>query len=153
MPKCRLETNKKSFFPRTINLWNNLTEGVRSAESVETFRRHFIPTQKELQVLYYYGERWPAVHHARLRIGCSKLNSDLCYNLHVIDEPACTCGSPLENAEHFFLFCPIFQNLRITMINEIEGVMPITITNLLFGNSDYSIDDNQSLFSCTPVYC
>ncbi len=126
-------------------MWNKLTEEVRTADSVYTFKSNTAP-QKESQVLYYYGERWLAIHHARLRIGCSKLNSDLCHNLHVIDDPACACGSPLENADHFLFHCPQFQNERVLMLNELQGVMPINVPNLLFGNALYNADANQRVF-------
>ncbi len=152
VPKCRLETYKKSFFPRTINLWNNLANEVRGVDSIEEFKRNFIPIRNELQVLYYYGERWPALHHARLRVGCSKLNSDLHYNLHVVENPSCICGSPLENAEHFLLQCAQFQNLTVVMLNDIQTVMPISVMNLLFGNLHYTLEENQRVFSAVHQF-
>lgn len=152
VPKCRLETYKKSFFPRTINLWNNLANEVRAVDSIEEFKRNFIPIRNELQVLYYYGERWPALHHARLRVGCSKLNSDLHYNLHVVENPSCICGSSLENAEHFLLQCPQFQNFRVVMLNDIQPVMPISVMNLLFGNLHYTLEENQRVFSAVHQF-
>jgi len=82
----------------------------------------------------------------------SKLNSDLCHNLHVIDDPARTYGSPLENAAHFLFHCPQFQNERVLMLNEIQGVMPINLPNLLFGNALYNADANQSFHGCSSVY-
>ena len=39
--------------------------------------------------------------------------------------------SPLENTEHFLFCCTHFQNLIVTMMNEIEGVQSVNIYNLL----------------------
>ena len=99
LPYCRLETYKRSFFPRVIALWNDLTVEARFRDSTDAFKKQFAIEYTDLQILYYYGKCWPSIHHARMRIGCSKLNSDLCHNLHVIEDPSCRCGAPLENAE------------------------------------------------------
>ena len=146
VPKCRLETFKKSFFPRTISLWNRLPEEIKSVDSVVAFKAHLRSEPNELLPLYYYGIRWPAVHHARMRIGCSKLNRDLCLNLHVINEPYCECGNFIESVEHFLLHCTRFDLARDLMLRTIQGLIPINIKNLLFGNTDYSIDVNQQVF-------
>ena len=99
-----------------------------------------------LVLLYYYGARWPSVHHARMKIGCSKLKYDLCYNLHVIDSPQCTCGSPVENAYHFFLECPIFNAARNALTISMQGLADMTIPNLLYGNPGLSLDENRQVF-------
>ncbi len=140
---CRLETYKKSFFSRAIRLWNDLTDEMKFKESVGNFRKQFAVERNELQVLYYYGERWPCVHHARIRIGCSKLNNDLFNNLHVVDSPSCICGAPYENAEHFFFHCPRFYNIRQTLLDDIQGIMPINVDHLLYGNADYDTQSNE----------
>ena len=103
IPFCRLETFSRSFFPRTAKLWNDLSDRVRSVNSLYEFKQHFKREPPDLVPLYYYGERWPSVHHARMRIGCSKLKNDLCNNLHVIDNANCNCGNPNETAYHYFL--------------------------------------------------
>ena len=107
IPFCRLECYKRSFFPRTIKLWNKLPVEKRSADSVKSFQKQFIKDREPSQSLYYYGSRWPSVHHARMRIGCSKLNFDLHFNLRVVNSPSCACGAPHESAEHFFFIAHV----------------------------------------------
>ena len=72
VPHTRLETFYKSFVPLTCRLWNTLTTSVKNAPSINTFKQLLTP-KFEQKKLYFYGERWPAVHHARMRMGCSKL--------------------------------------------------------------------------------
>ena len=103
VPLCRLETYRRSFFPRTINLWNNLSKDVKALESVESFKLSFFVKKSELVVLYYFGQRWPSVHHARMRIGCSKLNHDLYSNLHVRDNPSRDCGAFFPSMPYFYI--------------------------------------------------
>ena len=56
-PICRLETYKRSFFPRAISLWNELNTEMRAHGCVDSFKSCFKTDVNELQVLYYYGER------------------------------------------------------------------------------------------------
>ena len=152
IPFCRLSSFKISFFPRTICSWNSLSTEVKTSGTLETFKNFFRKEDHELNVLYFYGERWPGVHHARMRIGCSLLRKDLYYNLHVVDDPYCTCGALLEDAKHFFLHCPRYNDLRVSLRDEIQRYMPITVKNLLFGNKVYSLEVNKKVFSAVHSY-
>ena len=67
-------------------MWNKLPLHVRNIQTLEEFKLEIKPSTKEKNILYYYGKRWPCVHHSLMRIGCSKLKFDLCNNLHVINE-------------------------------------------------------------------
>jgi hypothetical protein len=145
-PFCRLETFQKSFCPRTISLWNNLSPQIQTALSLNEFKQSLKPVLDDQIVLYYYGERWPSVHHARMRIGCSKLNNDLCNHLHVINNPYCQCGQAIENAKHFFLDCPLYTPERDILINHIQRITDITVEHLLYGNSLLSLADNKRVF-------
>ena len=91
LPYSRLETYRRSFIPFGIRLWNLLDTSVKDTPNLHQFKT-LIRKNPDTNVLYYYGKRWSGIHHARLRLGCSKLNFDLCYNLRVIDSPKCKCG-------------------------------------------------------------
>jgi len=151
-PHCRLETYRKSFFPRTIKLWNNLPNVTQSASSLDKFKLNFKPELTDILLLYYYGERWPSVHHARMRIGCSKLNADLCNNLHVVDHPGCPCGAPLESAHHFFFECPRYIVERNSLFNYVERIIDVSLANLLYGNKNISLDENKRVFDAVHQF-
>ena len=80
VPFCRTELYKRSFIPFCIKLWNNLNVSIRFAPSLSLFKDYFIKN-REQNLLYYYGYRWANIHHARLRLGCSRLKYDLCFKL------------------------------------------------------------------------
>ena len=103
-------------------------------------------------ILYYYGERWASVHHARIRIGCSKLKADLYFKLHVEDSPACPCGHPIENDEHYFLSCPNYVQQRDNLLANKRAIAPITYDLLLHGSKRLSNDDNIKVFSSVQLY-
>ena len=52
-PSTRLECFKRSFFPHSINLWNNLPLNVRSSTTIESFKKCLKDIRNELNVLYY----------------------------------------------------------------------------------------------------
>ena len=47
----------------------------------------------------------------------SKLNYDLCYNLHVIDCISCLCGALLEDAFHFLLLSHKYNEICTVLCN------------------------------------
>ena len=85
-------------------------------------------------------------------MGCSKLHKDLFQNLHVVDSAACSCGARIEDAKHFFFHCPHYANIRQTMIVALQGLMPITVRNMLFGNMNYDIETNQKVFAAVQKF-
>ena len=121
IPSTNCETLRRSFIPTGVKMWNNLPLDTRESVSLESFKLKLHKSLKFANVSYYYGQRWPSILHARLRIGCSKLNYDLSFNLHIPNiDPACSCGAQLENVCHFFMSCNKYIEQRIVLRNNIE---------------------------------
>ena len=100
----------------------------------------------------YHGERWPSIHHARMRLGCSKLNAHLCFNLHVIPSPVCQCGYENEDPMHFYFHCPMYTAQRNRMFRTILPLTPPTLDTLLYGTPDLSINENKVVFSAVQKF-
>ena len=152
VPATRLESFKRSFIPFSIRLWNALSIEVRHAPSVRDFKNNLNKDNKEPNVLYYYGSRWASVHHARIRLGCSKLNYDLCFKLHVIDNPSCMCSPTFEDAQHFFCDCPFYNDIRQDLKTAVQSVGTFNVQNLLYGNKDLSIEENTVIFDAVHLF-
>ena len=135
-----------------MSLWNDLSEELKSSSSVTTLKSRIRKETNEINILYYYGERWSSIHHARMRIGCSKLRKDLYYNLHVVEDSMCTCGVLVEDAKHFFLQCPNYNHIRATLIHDLQNLMPITIRNILFGNKKFTLAINKKVFDAVHKF-
>jgi hypothetical protein len=75
VPLCRLNRYLYSFYPATIRAWNSLPESTRQAPSLSTFKSRLSPSAHQSTVAHlpYEGDRIWAVHHCRLRMGCSLL--------------------------------------------------------------------------------
>jgi len=152
VPFTRLEVFKRSFFPAAIRLWNKLDEMVRSRQTLALFKVSLKQRYPEPNILYFYGQRWASVHHSRIRMGCSKLNYDLCYKLYVTDDPACQCGAAMETAYHFFLECPNFNQIRGILLATIEPVSECNINVILNGNKHLSKANNYTIFDAVHAF-
>ena len=153
VPKCRLNLFKNSFFIRAITLWNNLPNEIKSIESYNLFKLRILP-KKKINKTFYYGPRFFNIHLARIRMGCSLLNSHLCLLLHVIESPICNCGFYNENPKHYFLECPLFQHERATMLRKISNITQneVNLNTILFGDKNESFHTNKNILDCIFEY-
>jgi len=151
VPFARTESYKRSFIPVGINEWNILPATVQDMPTLQSFKEA-IKRQHEPKELYYSGERWPAIHHARTRMGCSKLNAHLCNNLHVVPSPRCQCGYEIEDSMHFYLQCPTFLEQRTKMIRTIAAITAVSLDTILYGNPNLNLNDNKRVFKAVHTF-
>ena len=99
--------------------------------------------------LYHFGSRATNVKHSQMRMECSKLNSHLFHNLHVINSPSFNCGYNVENNKHFLLDCPLYIIQRQKMFQQLQNFIDINELNieiLLYGSNDYDYITNRNIF-------
>ena len=103
VPRCRLRASSNSFVPSSVRLWNNLDTGIsiRNSPTISTFKNRIKTLCIKAPEYYGEGPRKLNILHTRLRYQCSSLNADL-KRINVINDSKCTCGSPYEDAYHFF---------------------------------------------------
>ena len=94
----------------------------------------------------------PSIHHSHLRIGCSKLNHDLHYNLHVVENALCACGALDEDVHHFFLECPNYTDLRMQLFNAISAYTNVTLEIILHGNNNLNLALNKAIFDAVHLF-
>ncbi len=144
----RTEIYSKSVIPSSLKLWNELDDDTRNIPTLGSFKSRLKETIKPPVVPTFYlsGDRREQIYHARIRNGCSNLNSDLHHN-HISDSPECDCGNIIENATHYFFQCPRFSNQRLELFFNTQAYYPLTTKKLLFGIENLTNDDNSILFS------
>ena len=154
VPFCRLETYRRSFFPRTLLDWNALDNAKKGKPTLDSFKACFREKKDPMKELLYYGHRWPSVHHSRIRMGCSKLNSHLHYNLHVVPSPQCPCGFENEDPTHFFFDCPLFNIQRQKLLQELRSIenVNICLDTLLWGDEILKMVDNEKIFNAVQTF-
>ncbi len=142
IPQVRLESYKRSFFLHSVPLWNKLPLNVRQLPTLNRFKSA-ITNKERCNTLYYYGKRWPSIHHARIRLGCSKLRDDLYRNLHVAESSQCACGYHMENAYHFFIECSNYSDLRQKLFNAKSCYCSISLDIILHGSKQLTLKQNH----------
>ena len=133
-----------SFLPSTVRQWNNLPTEVRQLTSLNSFKWFLKKDKPSVPRYYYYGKRKAQILHTRLRIGCSSLNFDL-FVRNISDSPMCRCGS-LENAQHYFFHCNLYNRQRVVLLNSVANYCTPTVITLLQGNPSLSNDINEQIF-------
>jgi hypothetical protein len=152
IPLARISSYSNSFFPAATRIWNGLHPRTRQSPRPNSFKRNYLREHPRPQTkrLYYQGTRSNQTNHAKLRLGCSQLNDDLSTKLHVRENPLCTCNMLVdETAEHFFLSCLNYRDIRQTLRTEVEALNPVAynIKSLLHGNPELSEHQNQEMFA------
>jgi hypothetical protein len=101
------------FLPQTVRSWNLLPDSTHNCPSINVFK-----SRLNLNIIYdkptfvYVGSRLGHIFHARIRMGCSALNSDL-FRKNIVNSPHCTCGA-IETPTHYLLNCPHYNIPRQT---------------------------------------
>ena len=124
---------------------SEVTRNVRNIVDHEKFREALAKEMPCRNKLYSYGHRKTSILHSRIRMGCSALTGHL-YNYHVVENPRCDCGAPMEDSFHYFFECPRFIIQRDAMMVSIAEITNCTIGTLLFGNDCCTLDENKAVF-------
>ena len=151
--KVRTELFRNSFFPYTVNEWNNLDNIIKSSESYSMFRKKMLNLiRPKCNDTYRIYNPMGLKLLTRLRLGLNHLND---HNLKDCINPLCSCSLSAENNVHFFLQCHHFSLQRQVLMNNIESIDKDTINEtdsnlvniLLFGSSKYQYHINSKILS------
>ena len=118
IPMLRTNHNffKNSFFPSVIIEWNKLDLEIRNSENLLTFKNKILSFIRPCSnSIYGINDALGVTYLSRLRLGLSHLREHKSKHgfLDTVD-PYCNCGQDVESITHFFLHCPIFDNIRAT---------------------------------------
>ena len=61
VPSFNTEVYKRSFVSNAVRLWNPLDKAIQEAASIAIFRCKLKTDKKEANVLFCYGNWWPAI--------------------------------------------------------------------------------------------
>lgn len=156
-PTPRTTAFKNSFFPSTIEAWNNLDSDLNNATSLFCFKKILKNRIPKPPLHFNHGQRKENILICQLRNSKSQLNLDL-YNDHLSDSPVCSCGDPEESSDHFLLKCPNYTKQRLELISSLQlyptiyETISISSRDLLCGNSSLNLEDNQLLVNCVMNY-
>ena len=147
VPFCRLSLTNSSFIPSTIKEWNKLDSSIRNIDTVSGFKRSIRKNLGKTPKYLLYGTRKLNITLSQLRCSSSFLNYDL-FKVNILSNPACSCGAPQEDTRHYFFNCPLYNDNRDTMLNNLQWLPEHIIINvnlLTRGSDELSEQENISL--------
>ena len=168
-PQSRTTVFQKSFFPQSIDDWNELDMTTRNAKTVETFKENIKKKCKfKTNQLYHQYPSKSVTNHTRMRLGLSGLAFHR-YTYNHIETPKCPlCPAKCEDLEHFFMTCPAHTIHRAEFMTDICHILH-NIDNLvvefrsqrfrntfidiiLKGTPLLSLVENQEIFEITQKF-
>ena len=132
LPKISKNYFLKSFIPSAIRLWNELSDNIRDAPNIESFKRNLnlLHTKCECYKPYLTGITDGHIHLSRIRMKLSGLNFHR-MKYHFINFSTCpNCNSHKEDEEHYFLSCNALAAFRDEMITKLYPLLPQHHDNL-----------------------
>ena len=156
-PYCRLSLTNSSFIPATIRQWNNLDLSIRGAGTISAFKNElkkksnynkFVPKH------FYFGPRKMNILLTQFRRSATFLNYDL-WRFNIILDPSCRCGAQQEDSTHFFFDCPIYNDLRDILINELNWLpveLNLNLKLLTSGDKSLTNEQNEEIFKTVFDY-
>ena len=117
----RTEIFKNSFLPYTINEWNKLDPEIRRTDSFVGFRKKVLSFIKPMDnKTFSIYDPFGIKLLNRLRVDFSHLNEHKFR--HNFADTLCSCSLETESTAHFFLRCRHYNDIRITLMNELNDI-------------------------------
>ncbi len=64
---------------------------------------------------------------------------------------SCDCGHIIDDSKHFFQICPLYNNPRRDMLNEVQIHSQARITSQLLLNGNHWLNEVESMHIITAV--
>ena len=157
---CRTVRYGNSFFPDSVNSWNNLGPELRGAPSLSIFKKNLLkiirPEKRSIfNIFDHKGISWIF----QLRVGLSSLKCHKKFH-NFLDTPddICQCTLSSESTNHFLLKCPLFDEHRTDLFRIVN---PILVMNnialnddeivhlLLYGHEKLNLCENKNILKAT----
>ena len=157
IPFCRLSLTNNSYIPSTIRQWNRLDKSIRNSDSLSRFKTELKKINAECEPVpkyFSYGPRKLNIVLTQFRCSATFLNYDL-YRVNILSDPSCRCGDQREDYFHYFFECPLYNDLRKTLIDSLVWLpdsLNLSIQLLTSGDSSLNDNQNKDIFRNTFLY-
>jgi len=73
--------------------------------------------------------------------------------MHIINDPNCSCGHITEDAEHYFLGCPLYHRQRIPLLITFYRMrIHPTVDVMLYGSEQLDDKENELIIQSVFDY-
>lgn len=152
---CKTECFRKSFFPSTTVLYNNLTPNERNCNTLKIFSRIMKQSLKiHVPCFYYEGARKLNIVLSQMRMQFCSLNYDL-YRKGCIDSEMCNCREAAETLDHYFFHCSYYTVERRELVESISNFgleFQLNTQLLTFGKEELETETNRFILNCVMKY-
>ena len=158
---CRNNRYRHSFFPNSVDTWNNLGPEMRSSPSLSVFKMNILkiirpPKRDTYKIHNPTGIKWIF----QLRVGLSSLNAHKkSHGFNDTPDETCICTLGVESTHHFFMDCPLYLAHRIPLQQLLQSLLlkynmtninsDMKVTFFLYGNEKFNFRENKSLLEAT----
>ena len=157
--RCRTTAFQNSFFPYCVDQWNQLSSDIRNNTSYSAFRNAIFKQIRPLEnSIFNIHDPFGIKLLTRLRLDFSHLKEHkFRHNFRDSLNPMCACSLEPENTSHFLLYCHRYDNLRQTLMSNLDVIDPSIplmsdvrlVHLLLYGDKKYDLSTNQKILQIT----
>ena len=161
---CRNNRFLYSFYPDSVNCWNDLGPELRKIETLSGFKRALIKTIQPMKRSTFNLHDPNGIRRIfQLRVGLSPLKyHKKRHNFRDTPHDTCLCGNGIESTVHFLLNCPLYITQREQFLARVNplisklGLNNITDAKkteiLLYGHEKLNADENCSILKATTNF-
>ena len=153
---------QNSYFPSSIKESNRLDIDIRKSDSISIFKKRILSFIRPLPNKVSNSHNPQGLKLlTRLRLGLTHLRyHKFKHNFLDTINPLCSCGSDIETALHFLLYCPNVMQCRKTLLSKNSEINSELITRndlaltetLLFGDNSFSQYDNSRILDASIAF-
>ncbi len=152
VPNARTTSYKKSFFPHTLDMWNELDDDTRNITSLSGFKNKLSEEIEKPPLHFSVGPRKLNIIYCQLRDEVSNLNHHL-FNSHLSESSSCACGGDIEDNYHYLYICPLYSVPREHLFARLRAFSQIlSVHILLHGSADLSLEENTEITKSVLEY-
>ena len=137
--------------------WNKLDSNIRNSESLTSFKLKILKFIRHSENSIFLWNNPKGIQLlTRLRLGLSRLQ-DHKFNHNFQDtlHPICNCSEDIETLCHYLLYCSLYTNERLALLNVIQGtdhgILELgdshIVEVLLFGRNFLDISSNTNIMN------
>ena len=159
---CRTTKYMNSFFPHSVQIWNQIGRDFQNCTSVIQFKKYSLPLiRPKKKNIFNIFDPIGLKYIFQLRVGLSPLNYHKNrYKFKDTPSADCKCSQSIENTDHFLFHCLLYiEQRRILFLKTFEILQKYQLTDLknnieiyLYGHNNVSISENQLIIRSTIQY-
>ena len=133
---CKNDKHRNSFYPNSITLWNNLDTDFKNSKNIAIFKSSLLkiirpPRKKTFNIHDPNRLKWIF----QLRVGLSPLKyHKKRHNFSDTPIDTCLCSNSPESTIHFLLYCLLYTNARVTLLNSVNAILLSNGLDIPLGN-------------------